>query len=149
VTPEELQTRRHRAILGWMGCLCASILLYAVVWDGPTPPRLLVSVCTLGLVVSGAALSSLRGKGLLSAYGNRLSVAERAELDRINKRSWPGFFGMIAAVGAMMIARSAHDHLAPYYRPVILVLVAVTVLLGLGQFSLKRAERRVYDRVLP
>jgi fatty acid desaturase len=145
----DLKARRLRTILSWGGACCACVVLYAHVWDGSPPPAFVVSICTLVLVGCGAGLSSLQGKGLLSAYKERLSIAERDELDRINKRSWPGFWGMLAALAAMVVARSLHDHMTPYYRPTIVVLAVVTALLAAGQFSLKCAERRLYDRVLP
>ncbi len=148
MTVEELRIRRLRAILSGAAVLCAMVALYAFVWDGPALPDLVVLIGRVGLTGCGVGLVSLQGKGLLSPYKSRLSAGEHDELDRINKRAWPGFFGMIAALGLMVIAHSLHDHLTAYYRPVILVLVAITALLAAGQLSLKRAERRLYDRVL-
>jgi cobalamin synthase len=149
MTPGEFETRRLRAILSWSGAFCAIVVLYAWVWDGPSPPDAIVWVCSIALTGCGAGLGSLRGKGLLSAYRSRLSAAERGDLDMINKQVWPWFCGMVGSFGALLLARGLHDYLAPYYRPVVLALAVALVLSMAGQLSLKRAERRLYGRVLP
>jgi len=131
-----------------IGAVCAVILLYGFIWNQPALPQYSMWILRASLLGVTLALSALKGRGLLSVYKGNLNSEELSALDQINRRTWPRFFLLLAAIGALIFARTIHSQIETVYPAVVGTLSLVAVLAAWLQFSLKRAEQRIYARVL-
>lgn len=124
-------------------CLAATITSWVL--PRLIPPSL-QALAYIGLISGAVGRLVLFRDGRLSIHRDKLSPHEQAELDKINRSSWPPFWACaVCMLSAWTLHLNAHA-LGAAHTSVLLALVALGMAFGLACYRWKMAEKRIYSR---